>query len=113
METLFGQILSGDLPCDKVFEDDDVLAFHDIKPQAPVHVLVIPKKTIVGLRAVHDESTEVIGRLFKKAAQVAKTLNLEEAGYRIVVNEGAHGQQSVNHLHIHIIGGRQLTWPPG
>ena len=111
--TIFDQIINGEIPCEKVFEDDEVLAFRDIKPQAPIHVLVIPKKPVVGLRAIDKESSERVGNLFKQAAQVAKLLDIEQDGYRLVVNEGTHGQQSVEHLHIHIIGGKQLTWPPG
>jgi histidine triad (HIT) family protein len=111
--TIFDRILRREIPCNPVYEDDDVLAFHDINPQAPVHVLVIPKARAVAFHDLEQQETAVVGALFQKAAKVAKDLGLGEKGYRIVVNSGRHGQQSVDYLHVHILGGRQLHWPPG
>ncbi len=112
-DTLFDRILRREIPCNSAYEDDDVLAFHDINPQAPVHVLVIPKKRAATFTELASQSTQDVGALFQKAAMVAKKLGLAEGGYRIVVNCGRHGQQSVDYLHVHILGGRQLHWPPG
>ena len=111
--TIFDKILTGDIPCNKVFENDDVLAFHDINPQAPIHVLVIPKVRSVHFHELKDQEPTIVGKLFHHAAQVVEILGLEETGYRIVVNSGRHGQQSVDYLHVHILGGRQMQWPPG
>ena len=112
METIFDKILAGELPCEKVFEDQDVLAFRDINPQAPEHVLVIPKQKVTGVEQLESQSTEYVGVLFKRAAQVARLLKLDD-GYRIVVNHGDHGGQEVAYLHIHILGRRAMRWPPG
>lgn len=112
-DTIFDKIIAGDIPADKVYEDDDILAFRDISPQAPVHVLVIPKAKLVRFDDLADQSEQVVGKLFKGAAKVARQLGLAEDGYRIVVNNGKHGQQTVDYIHVHIVGGRQLQWPPG
>lgn len=111
--TIFEKILSKEIPSDAVYEDDDVYAFRDIQPQAPVHVLVIPKKKIARFASLPDWDDKEAGRFFKKVAEVAAKLELEENGYRIVINNGKHGQQTVEYLHAHILGGRQLSWPPG
>jgi len=111
--TLFDKILAGEVPADKVYEDEHILAFRDINPQAPVHVLVIPKQKAARFDELSDSEATQIGMLFKGAAQVARQLGLAKDGYRIVVNNGEHGQQTVEYLHIHILGGRQLEWPPG
>ncbi|MFP4643519.1 MAG: histidine triad nucleotide-binding protein [Spirochaetales bacterium] len=111
--TIFDKILSGEIPADKVYEDDSVLAFRDINPQAPVHVLVIPKQRAERFSELPGRSAEEAGILFQGAARVATELGLDESGYRVVVNNGEHGQQTVEYLHVHILGGRQLTWPPG
>ncbi len=112
-ETIFDKILSGDIPSDKVYEDEDVLAFRDVSPQAPVHVLVIPKRKASSFPELIERSPEEVGLFFQKTAIVAGKLGLEENGYRIVVNNGKHGQQTVAYLHAHILGGRQMNWPPG
>jgi histidine triad (HIT) family protein len=109
--TIFDKIISKEIPADIVYEDSDVLAFRDISPQAPVHVLVIPKKPVRDVGKLSDEA--MMGKLFVAAAAVAAQEGLEENGYRLVVNTGMHGGQTVNHLHIHVLGGRQLNWPPG
>lgn len=112
-QTLFDKILQKEIPSDSVYEDDDVYAFKDINPQAPVHVLVIPKKKVPRFAQLKGEPKDEVGVFFQKVAQVAGELGLEKDGYRIVINNGKHGQQTVEYLHAHIIGGRQLQWPPG
>ncbi|MCR9201322.1 MAG: histidine triad nucleotide-binding protein [Planctomycetaceae bacterium] len=110
--TIFTKIIEREIPADIVHEDDLCLAFHDVSPQAPTHVLLIPKKPIVSLDALTADDTAVAGHLLMMVPQVAAKLGLEQ-GYRTVVNTGEHGGQSVFHLHIHILGGRALSWPPG
>ena len=111
--TIFQKIIDGEIPVSKVYEDDQVLAFHDIQPQAPVHILVIPKKPIVSAATAQPEDEAPMGKLMLAAAQVARQEGLEEDGYRLVTNIGREGGQSVYHLHIHVLGGRQMVWPPG
>ena len=96
-----------------VYEDDDILAFHDISPQAPVHVLVIPKKKIVSFADLKKSDQDYVGRYMMGVSKVAAMLKLDEPGYRIVFNHGRDGQQTVDYIHAHIIGGRSLSWPPG
>ena len=110
---LFERIIARNIPADIVYEDDQVLAFRDIQPQAPVHVLVIPKKVIPRIGAANPEDQALLGHLLLTAAQVARTLGLAETGYRLVMNHGLHGGESVPHLHCHILGGRPMAWPPG
>lgn len=95
-----------------MFEDETALAFNDINPQAPVHILVIPKKPLVGISGAHKDDEALLGHLFYVAARIAEQKGLKK-GYRLVVNEGPHGQQSIRWLHVHILGGRQFNWPPG
>lgn len=111
--TIFDKILAGDIPADKVFEDEAVLAFHDVSPQAPVHVLVIPKKKIVGFADLRNEEEALLGAFMKRISLVAEHLGLEQDGYRVVFNQGKDGGQSVDYIHAHILGGRSLAWPPG
>ncbi|XP_065206583.1 adenosine 5'-monophosphoramidase HINT1-like isoform X2 [Planococcus citri] len=111
-DTIFGKILRKEIPCNFIYEDDQCVAFHDISPQAPTHVLVIPRKPIKWLSDVQEGDEQLLGHLLVVANKVAKDLGLEK-GYRIVINNGEHGAQSVYHLHVHILGGRQLKWPPG
>jgi len=113
MSTLFTQIINREIPADIVYEDEICLAFRDINPQAPVHVLLIPKKEIVSMATVETEDQAVLGHLMVKASEIASTLGLSESGYRLVVNTNEDAGQSVFHLHVHILGGRKLTWPPG
>ena len=113
MSTIFTQIINREIPADIVYEDQFCLAFRDINPQAPVHVLLIPKKEIVSMATVETEDQTVLGHLMVKASEIASTLGLSEGGYRLVVNTNEDAGQSVFHLHIHILGGRKLTWPPG
>lgn len=110
--TVFEKILAGDIPSEKVYEDDAVLAFKDIDPQAPCHVLVIPKQKAQDFDGIISWSDEEAGRFFKKAAQTARKLGLEKTGYRLVINTGADAMQSVPYLHIHLLGGKTLGWPP-
>ena len=112
-KTLFEKIVAREIPASIVYEDDKVLAFHDIKPQAPIHVLVIPKKPIPRIAEASPEDHQVLGHLLIKAAEVAKKLGLEKKGYRLVFNNGPDAGEAVPHLHCHVIGGRTMSWPPG
>lgn len=111
--TLFERIAARELPATIVYEDDLVLAFRDIKPQAPVHVLIIPKRPIARIAEAKPEDGEVLGHLLLKAAEVADKLGLKSSGYRLVFNNGPNAGEAVPHLHCHILGGRPMGWPPG
>ena len=111
-KTIFQRIIDHEIPADIVYEDDRCLAFRDISPQAPTHVLVIPKKPIVSLAHAEDADAELLGHLLIVARKVAEQEGLTN-GFRAVMNSGPDGGQSVDHLHIHVLGGRRLTWPPG
>jgi len=111
-ETIFEKIIRREIPAQIEHEDEMCLAFHDVAPQAPTHILVIPKKPIPSLAGVTDADTPLLGHLMRIATEIAKNLNLVD-GYRLVVNCGADGGQTVDHLHIHLLGGRSLRWPPG
>lgn len=110
---LFCKIIKGDIPCSKVYEDDKVLAFNDIIPEAPVHVLIIPKEHITSVNEITEENSNIISHIFTVINKIVLELDISESGYRVVNNCGEHGGQTVNHLHFHILGGRSLTWPPG
>ena len=111
-ETIFQKIIDKELPADIVYEDDSCLAFKDIKPVAPIHILVIPKKRIEKISDSNTEDKELLGHLFLVAGNIARDLGIEDA-FRLVVNNGAGAQQTVFHLHIHLIAGREFNWPPG
>jgi histidine triad (HIT) family protein len=111
-DTIFGRIIRGELPARIIHDDDRCLAFHDVAPQAPVHVLVIPKRPIASLAEATDADADLLGHLIVVATRLAKSLGLAD-GYRLVVNCGRDGGQSVDHLHVHLLGGRPLGWPPG
>ncbi|WP_110685491.1 histidine triad nucleotide-binding protein [Salinicola aestuarinus] len=111
--TLFDKIIAREIPADIVFEDDEVLAFNDINPQAPTHILIIPKKPIATLNDIEETDLALIGRLQFTAATLAKQLGFAEDGYRVVMNCNENGGQSVYHIHMHLLGGRRLAWPPG
>lgn len=111
-ETIFSRIISGEIPARIEHEDDLCLAFHDVAPQAPVHLLVIPKRAIPSLAEVTAADTPLLGHLVAVASSCAQKLGLED-GYRLVVNCGSDGGQTVPHLHVHLLGGRPLNWPPG
>ena len=112
MSTIFSKIIRREIPAKIVYEDDLCLAFHDIKPQAPIHVLLIPKREIASLSATSGEDAPLLWHMLSVARQLAADLGLTN-GFRIVINNGSDGGQSVDHLHFHLLGGRRLTWPPG
>jgi histidine triad (HIT) family protein len=112
-KTLFEKIIAREIPAAIVYEDDLVLAFRDVKPQAPTHVLIIPKKPIPRVAEANPEDQLVLGHLLLKAAEVAAQLGLKESGYRLVFNNGPDSGETVPHLHCHILGGRTMAWPPG
>ena len=107
-ETIFGKMIKGEMPCDKVFEDENVLVIKDIHPVAPIHFLIIPKKEIVDLQSIKEEDLGIIQDVVRVAQHLAKEYNLDD-GYRLITNCGAEAGQSVFHLHFHFIGGRKLT----
>ena len=113
MSCLFCKMVEGQIPTDKVYEDDELLAFRDINPQAPVHILIIPKKHITTLNDASVDDQRLLGKIILKAKDLAAEEGLAEDGYRTVFNCNAHGGQSVYHIHLHLLGGRQMTWPPG
>ncbi|MDT8445919.1 MAG: histidine triad nucleotide-binding protein [bacterium] len=112
-DCIFCQIASGAVPTDKVFEDDQVVVFKDLNPQAPIHLLVIPKKHITTLEFAEPEDAALLGKLVYTAKEVAQEQGLEAAGYRLVMNVGEQAGQTVMHIHLHILAGRELRWPPG
>jgi histidine triad (HIT) family protein len=111
--TLFEKIVARQVPAKIAYEDDLVLAFHDVNPQAPVHVLIVPKKPLPRVAAAEAGDQALLGHLLLKAAHVAGLLGLTDSGYRLVINNGRDGGESVPHLHCHILGGRPMKWPPG
>ncbi|XP_037272100.2 adenosine 5'-monophosphoramidase HINT2 isoform X3 [Rhipicephalus microplus] len=110
--TIFSKILDGSLPADIIYKDDKCIAFRDAMPQAPVHFLVIPRKPLPMLDSATDEDVQLLGHLLLTAKKVAAQEKLKD-GYRLVINNGKQGSQSVYHLHLHVLGGRQMGWPPG
>lgn len=111
--TIFEKIARREIPAKIVWEDDDVLAFHDVNPQAPVHVLIVPKRVIPRIAEATDGDQAVLGKLLLTTRIVAEKLDLLESGYRVVINNGPDAGESVPHLHVHVLGKRQLAWPPG
>ena len=112
-ETIFSRIIRREIPADIVYEDDDVLGFRDVNPQAPVHVLFVPKRPIATLNDLNGETAPLVGRLFLAASQYAKREGFAENGYRTVMNCNEDGGQTVFHIHLHLLAGRRLSWPPG
>lgn len=112
-DTIFGRILAGEIPADFVHEDELAVAFHDVAPQAPVHILVIPRKPLASMHAAEPCDAELLGHLLQVCSKVAEDAGLPANGYRVVTNVGKDGGQSVEHLHFHVLGGRALAWPPG
>ncbi len=112
-DCLFCKIVAGEIPSNKVYEDDLCYAFYDINPQAPTHFLVVPKAHIQSVSAVNEENAPVVGHIFAVIAKLASELGFAEKGYRVVSNIGEQGQQTVPHLHFHVLAGRDMTWPPG
>ena len=112
-KTLFEKIVAREIPADILYEDDLVIAFRDIKPAAPVHALIVPKKPIPRIAEASPQDHAVLGHLLLKGAEIADKLGLKSSGYRLVINNGPNAGESVPHLHMHILGGRGLSWPPG
>ncbi len=112
-DTIFGKIIRKEIPADIVYEDELVLAFNDISPQAPTHILIIPKKSIPKLSGATAQDSALLGHMLLKAKEIAASAGLAEDGFRLVINNGAGVGQTVFHLHIHILGGRPFAWPPG
>lgn len=111
--TIFEKIARREIPAQIVWEDEDVLAFHDVDPKAPVHVLVVPKRVIPRLAAAEASDEALLGKLLAATRRVAEKLDLLESGYRVVINSGPDAGESVPHLHLHVLGKRALSWPPG
>jgi histidine triad (HIT) family protein len=112
-DCIFCKIVKGEIPCSKVYEDDKVLAFNDINPEAPVHVLIVPKTHVQSIMDLKEDEYQLIGHVFKVVSKIAKDLKVDEKGFRIVNNIGEDGGQTVPHVHFHLLGGRALQWPPG
>ena len=112
-DCIFCRIVNGELPSEKVYEDDELYAYRDINPGAPVHVLIIPKKHISRITEIDDDDAALVGRMFMAANGIAEKEGIVESGFRYVFNCNGHGGQTVYHIHLHILGGRQFTWPPG
>jgi histidine triad (HIT) family protein len=112
-ECIFCKIVARTIPAALVYEDEMVVAYDDMNPQAPTHTLVIPRKHVASIAELQDSDVGLLGRLMLAGNKIAKLKGIADAGYRVVVNTGAHGGQSVFHLHLHILGGRHLAWPPG
>ncbi len=112
MDCIFCKIASGEIPCKKAYEDAQVLAFYDLDPQAPTHILLIPKTHIESAMEITEENSGIIGHIYAVAAKLAKEQGLEK-GFRIVNNCGEDGGQTVHHIHFHLLGGRSMQWPPG
>jgi histidine triad (HIT) family protein len=112
-DCIFCRIAGHEIPANAVYEDDELFAFHDLNPQAPVHVLIIPKQHINNIAGATDSDAALLGKIVLAANRIAAELGVADSGYRIVANVGAHGGQTVGHLHLHLLGGRHLAWPPG
>lgn len=110
---VFRQIIARKIPADIVWEDDEVLAFHDLQPQAPTHILIVPKALIQNISCTEEHHTAILGKLLLTAVHLAKAANIAETGFRLVINNGLDGGQTIPHLHIHLLGGRSFSWPPG
>ncbi len=111
--TIFEKIVAREIPATIVYEDDEVIAFRDVNPQAPLHVLIVPKKVIPRLAEANESDQAVLGKLLLTAARIARDLGVSERGYRVVINSGPDAGESVPHLHVHLLGQRALAWPPG
>ena len=112
-DCLFCKIIAGEIPSNKVYSDDDVYAFYDINPAAPTHILMIPKKHLTDVKSADNSDQALLGKMLLKANEIAQDHGLNETGYRYVINTGSDGGQTVYHLHLHIMGGREMGWPPG
>ena len=112
-DNLFAKIIRKEIPSKIVYEDDRALAFHDVNPKAPVHILIVPKKDIARVSEAQSGDEALLGHLLTVAADVARKTGIDGTGYRLVINKGPHAGESVAHLHVHLLGGRQMDWPPG
>lgn len=112
-ETIFSEIIAKKKPAEIIYEDDEVVAFKDINPQAPVHVLIVPRKPIPKLTAADETDEKVLGKMVIVAKKIATDFGLDNDGFRLLLNEGKNGGQTIYHLHFHLLGGRRLMWPPG
>ena len=112
-KTIFQKIIDREIPSEILYEDDLIAAFRDIDPKAPVHILIVPKKAIPRVGAAVAEDQEVLGRILLKAGEIAEIAGVKDSGFRLVINHGKDGGESVPHLHCHLLGGRRLSWPPG
>jgi histidine triad (HIT) family protein len=112
MDCLFCKILEGEIPAERVYEDDQVIAFRDINPQAPFHCLIIPRKHIATLNDIADDDREVVGHMIQAASKIAQQQGFDQDGYRTVFNCNTHGGQTVYHIHLHLLGGKPMGWPP-
>lgn len=113
MDCIFCKIIKQEIPASIIYSDDDVIAFDDLYPRAPIHKLIIPRKHIATLNDIEPHDTEILGKLFQTAKHLAQETGIAEPGYRVVMNCNADGGQQVFHIHLHLLGGRSLTWPPG
>jgi histidine triad (HIT) family protein len=111
--TIFEKIAAREIPAQIVFEDYEVIAFHDVNPQAPVHVLIVPRRVVPRLAEAKESDQTILGKLLLTAAKLARDLGMDESGYRVVINSGSDAGESVPHLHLHLLGKRALAWPPG
>ena len=112
-DCLFCKIVEKKIPADIIYESEDIIAFKDIEPKAPIHCLIIPKKHISTINDIDGSNSNIIGLMYEAAAQLARTLNVDKDGYRVVMNCNSNGGQTVYHIHLHFLAGRQLSWPPG
>jgi histidine triad (HIT) family protein len=112
-DNIFAKIIAKEMPAKIVFEDDRALAFRDVNPKAPVHILIVPKKDIARISEATAADEPLLGHLLSVAAEIARKEGIDGTGYRLVINKGAHAGESVPHLHLHLLGGRQMSWPPG
>ena len=113
MSTIFSKIIAREIPAEIVYETDEILAFKDVHPQAPTHILIIPKKEIVNVSYATEQDTQLLGKLLLAAKEIAQKFNLVDSGYRLAINNGAGAGQTVFHLHVHLLSGRTFAWPPG
>lgn len=113
MDCIFCKIAQHEIPSNTVYEDDDVIAFKDINPQAPIHLLIVPKKHLASIMEINDQNGEILNKIIRTAQNLARQNNIDNKGFRLVVNTGDDGGQTVGHLHFHLLGGRFMTWPPG
>lgn len=112
-ETIFSKIIKGEIPATFVYQDDDVVAFKDISPAAPVHILIVPREFILNATELTEANVQIVSKLFIAAKKIAAEQGIAEGGYRLVMNNGDDGGQSVHHMHLHLLGGRKMAWPPG